>query len=103
MITLDQINDFLDSIEENIVRPKKRIRGCTFDGFHLEVHSRDNLTLIMNPALQGATVADRAVSLMKEVFADRTLIVDIPTDRFERIVRGEDEIRDEEWFWNDEE
>jgi hypothetical protein len=99
MITLDQINDFLDAIEEKIVKPKKVIRGFTFVGFHLEIMERGMVTIKMTARPNSPSPE---VQFIKSVFDERTLIADIPTERFERIVRGEEEIREEDWFWEDE-
>jgi hypothetical protein len=100
MITLDQINLFLDAIEENIVKPKKTIRGYTYMGFHLEIHDR-NAVVIKMTARPNSPAPE--IQLVKSIFDDRTLIAEFPQERFERIVRGEDEIREEDWFWQDDE
>jgi hypothetical protein len=100
MITLDQINQFLDGIEENIVKPKKVIRGYTYMGFHLEIHDRNAVTIKMTARPNSPSPE---IQLLKEVFDGRTLIAEFPQERFEKIVRGEDEIREEDWFWEDEE
>jgi hypothetical protein len=99
MITLEQINQFLDSIEENIVQPKKVIRGYTFVGFHLEIHDRQDVVIKMTARPNSP---EPHIQLLKHIYDDRILIAQIPQERFEKIVRGEDEIKVYDWFWEDE-
>jgi hypothetical protein len=100
MITLDQINLFLDGIEENIVQPRKTIRGYTYIGFHLEIHDREVVVIKMTARPNSPSPE---IQFIKSVFDERILIAEIPQERFERIVRGEEEIKEEDWFWEDEE
>lgn len=105
-MTLAEIHDWFDGFHDHIIEGKVKIRNRIFSGAHLEIFDRNRVLIVMEQGMNVAPDASdeqRAVALVKQIFIDdRNLLCEIPTDRFEKIVRGEDTIKDEEWFWSDE-
>lgn len=96
------VQNWLDGFGLEVCEGRRRIRGRLFSGVRLEVHARGEVVVIMDPAVEGATPDQRAISFVKDIFDTRVLEAFIPPDRFERIVAGEDAIREEDWVWDDE-
>lgn len=96
------VHKWLDQFEIEVCKKRKKIRGRTFTGFHLEIYDEKDVVIVMEPGIEGTTPEDRAKSFVKDIFDDRVLEAFIPYDRFEKIVKGEDEIREDDWLWNDE-
>lgn len=107
-MTYDEIHDWFSSFYNEVIEGGVRIRNRKFCGAHLETFNRDMISIVMEQALDvpDGFVDDemRANALFKNIFIDdRTLICDLSRERFEKIVKGEDTIREDEWFWSDEE
>lgn len=96
------VQKWLASFSLEVCEGRKRIRGRLFSGVRLELYVDGEVVLIMDPAVEGSTIQDRVVSFVKDVMDTRVLEAFIPTDRFERVVAGEDAIREEDWVWDDE-
>lgn len=96
------VQDWLKRIEEEICGKKKTIRGRVFSGVNMEVYVDGEVVVVLDPALEGVSLDDRTRSLIKEVFDPRILECFIKPDLFQKIVKGEEEIKEEDWIWNDE-
>lgn len=104
-VTLAQVHDWFNDFSKKFINNRTRIRHHIFSGGHIELHDGRFVTMILEPGIEGplSDLEQRAKSLVKNIFDDRQLICDIPVERFERIVLGEDSLKEEDWFWNDEE
>lgn len=96
------VQGWLERFEDEVCGKKKRIRGRTFDGVRMEVYCDGEVVVILNPAVEGEDADDRAVSFVKDCLDPRLLESFIHPARFQKIVAGEDEIREEDWVWSDE-
>jgi hypothetical protein len=104
-VTLEQIHDWFDGFCATVINNKTRLRKHIFSGGHIEMHDRKMVTLILEPGIDGPLhdLEQRTKSFIKNIFDDRQLICEVPVERFQKIVTGEDAIKEEDWFWNDEE
>jgi|688.fasta_scaffold06007_35 hypothetical protein len=103
-ITLSQIHDWFDRFNEEFINSRARIRKHVFCGGKIELHERKFVSIILEPGVEGPLYdkEQRTRSLIKNIMDDRELICEIPAERFEKIVLGQDSIKEEDWFWNDE-
>lgn len=93
---------WLGRLEEEVCGKRKRIRGRIFDGIRLEMYVDGEVVVILNPSIEGESIDSRTVSFIKNCLDSRVLECFIAPDRLKRIVAGQDEIKEEDWVWNDE-
>lgn len=96
------VKGWLDRYENKVCVEKKRIRGRLFDGMKMEMYWDGSIVVILNPSIEGENPDSRTVSFVKNCLDHRELECFITPARFEKIVKGEDEIKEEDWVWNDE-
>lgn len=93
---------WLGRIEQEICGKRKRIRGRVFSGVRMEVYVDGEVVVVLDPAVEGVSPEDRTKSVVKEIFDPRILECFINPARFEKIVKGEEEIGEDDWEWDDE-
>lgn len=96
------VQDWIKRFENEVCGKKKRIRGRIFSGVHLEMYCTGELVIVLEPGVEGNTLEEKTKSAIKEIFDPRVLECFISPARFKKIVAREDEIREEDWVWNDE-
>jgi len=97
-----QVHDWLDKFEDEVCENKKKIRGRIFSGMRLEIYDRTEVVIVLETAIEGSCPESRTMSMIKEIMDTRVLEAFIPYDRFVNIVNGTDELREEDWRWDDE-
>lgn len=104
-MTWDEINDWFDSFHKEYVEAKKIIRGFAFSGARIEIYNRADLQIVLNhPYLRGNSEEAKANDFVKGVFGvnHQEIFAEINYDRFKRIVKGQDFLKEEDWVWPDE-
>lgn len=96
------VQGWLERLENEVCGKRKRIRGRIFDGIRMEMYCDGEVVVILDPAIEGESLDSRLVSFVKNCVDSRVLECFIKPARFERIVTGQDEIREEDWVWDDE-
>ncbi len=100
----NDIHSWLDRFHAEVVEQRKVIRGFIYMGCHLETWEKNEIWVVLEPGARGDTDEARSADMIRSILHDgnRVLEAPIPFERFERIVRGEDTIKDDEWIWSDE-
>lgn len=96
------VKGWLDRYENEVCGGRKRIRGRLFDGIRMELYCDGEIAISLNPAIEGESLDSRTVSFVKNCLDPRELECFLTPARFEKIVKGEDEIKEEDWVWSDE-
>lgn len=106
-MTLAEINDWFTGFLDTVIEGRVKVRNRIFCGAHIEIFEPEQVSIVMEQGLNvplNASEEQKALDFVKRIFLDdRLLICNIPTERFEKIVRGEDTIKEDDWFWSDEE
>jgi hypothetical protein len=100
-----QINDWFDDFYKEYIEGKKQIRGRAFSGAHIEIFGRDSIVIVVHdPYLRGKDKEQRAWDFVRNAQNGETLSLHAEMNyaRFEKIVSGEQPLKDEDWVWHDE-
>lgn len=102
---LSQIHKWLSSFEKKVCAKESRVRGTPIWGVKLEIFDDSEVVVVLQPHLRGNDAESRLNDFYKQILDEdpnRVLEAFIPLARFQRIVEGHEEIREEDWFWSDE-
>lgn len=102
-LTWDEIHDWHDRFDARVTAEDYTIRGIPIAGSNLQTWERGEVWLELELGFVGNTQEERLYDFARSTLAARgNLEVRIPYERFERIVRGEDHLADDEFLYYDE-
>ena len=103
-ISFKKVLDWFDSYYDDVIETKKRIRGKIFCGCRIEIHGVKHICIVHELGVDGESKDERETSFVKNiVYDDRQLIIEWTTEDFVKVVEGEKNILESDYFWSDEE
>lgn len=98
------VMNWIDSFESEVIEGNKKIRGWTFSGMNVQLFPDSGVSIVLTPAVRGTTAEERAFDVIREIVTrpNNELFCDLNADRFIRIVKGEENLTDQDWTWSDE-
>lgn len=103
-MNLKQITDWFDTFYTEYVEGKKLVRGRAFSGSHIQIWSGDSFVIVLHdPYIRGTNEDEKATDFVRGLNDDvRSVLAEINLERFEKIVSGEQPLKNEDWVWQDE-
>lgn len=100
----EALMDWFDKFHREFIESRRVVRGYIYSGAHLEIYDSNEISVIMEVGMKGTNDIDKAKHFVKTVFDKERQQIEavIPVSRMEKIIAGDDLIRDEDWRWPDE-
>lgn len=105
-MTYEELINWFDLFENEIVTKRKLLRGYVFSGARIEVFSDGGVSIVLTPGVRGKTKEERSWDAYRQLTdesPDRELFIDLERIELEKVVRGERIISETDWTWTDEE